>query len=226
MKRYIVGLGEMMKNRERFDLIPPKIQKSIYDYLLLHRKKRRLEKAKKELIQKFNSEKKHIEKEIKRVTRDETTHYRLIKNITNNYNLANIYCERDRNSFRLNIHFCGLNKKCSLGTDLKRIKIVGNSLAPSLKEKITLKNFKSLIPIIFRDELNDFLVDNGIDKFNDSKKLKFNYNTLKFEYTFQELDVIKSDRVRKSNRIKLDAKNKKSRSIGKIHQFGQYQDKY
>ena len=70
MKRYIDGLGDVMKDQQRFYSLPKEIQKAVYGYLNLHRKKKRLEKKKKELIEIFNKEKKELEKEIKSINDD------------------------------------------------------------------------------------------------------------------------------------------------------------
>jgi polysaccharide deacetylase 2 family uncharacterized protein YibQ len=68
MKRFIDGLGDVMKDQDRFYSLPKEIQKSVFNYLNFHRSKKRLEKKKKELISDFNKKKKELEKEIKKVT--------------------------------------------------------------------------------------------------------------------------------------------------------------
>lgn len=215
MKRYIDGLGDVMKDQQRFQSLPKEIQKAVYGYLNLHRKKRRLEKKKKELIENFNREKKIFEKEIKKLTRDETINFKLIKDLPKDYQLVNIYVEPDRNSYRLDIHFCGFRKKCSLGTDLNKIQKACEGFIPSLKKKIDKSNYREVITSSMKDDLNDFIVDNGLNKFRDSKKIILNYTTNKFEYVNEiRVDIIKEDKVKKSQRIVWNSKTKK-RSIGK-----------
>jgi len=220
MKRYINGLGDVMKDQDRFYSLPKEIQKSVFNYLNFHRSKKRLEKKKKELISDFNKKKKELEKEIKKVTKEETKSYAVIKDLPNNYQLVNVYCESDKKSYRLDIHFCGFRKKCSLGTDLNKIQKSCDTFIKGLKEKVTPDNFKKVIVSCMIADLNDFIVENGFNKFRDSHKLKLNFQENKFEYIFQTLDTDMEERVKKSNRIVLDAKNKKKRSIGKIHGFG------
>ena len=82
MKRYIDGLGSVMKDQKRFFELPKEIQKSVYDYLNLHRKKRKLEKKKIQLIENYKQEKKSLEREIKSLTRDETKNFQLAINGT------------------------------------------------------------------------------------------------------------------------------------------------
>jgi len=210
MKRYIDGLGSVMKDQKRFFELPKEIQKSVYDYLNLHRKKRKLEKKKIQLIENYKQEKKSLEREIKRLTRDETKNFQLVKDLPKNYQLINIYVEQDRNSYRLDIHFCGFRKKCSLGTDLSKIQTACEGFIPSLNTKISKSNFKEIIVSYMRDDLNDFIVENGVNKFRDSKKIILNYSTNKFEYKSDiKVDIDKEDRVKKSQRIKLNSKTKK-----------------
>ena len=150
MKRYIDGLGNVMKDQQRFFSFPKEIQKAVYGYLKLHRKKRRLEKKKKELITNFNKEKKLIEKEIKSLTRDETKNFKIIRDLPKDYQLINIYVEPDRNSYRLDIHFCGLRKKCSLGTDLNKIQKACEGFIPNLNKQITKTNYREIILCTWR----------------------------------------------------------------------------
>ena len=219
MKRYIDGLGDVMKDQQRFHSLPKEIQKAVYGYLNLHRKKRRLEKKKKELIENFSKEKKLLEKEIKSVTRDETNNFNIIKDLPNDYQLVNIYVEPDRNSYRLDIHFCGFRKKCSLGTDLNKIQKACEGFIPNLDKKITKSNFKEVITSSMIGDLNDFIVDNGFNKFRDSKKIVLDYTTNKFEYISEiKVDIVKEDKVKKSERIVWNSKTK-NRSIGKTQSF-------
>ena len=210
MKRYIDGLGSVMKDQKRFFELPKEIQKSVYGYLNLHRKKRKLEKQKKQLIENYRQEKKTIEREIKSLTREETKNFQIIKDLPKNYQLINIYVEQDRNSYRLDIHFCGFRKKCSLGTDINKIQKACEGFIPSLNTKIMKSNFKEIIVSYMRDDLNDFIVENGFNKFRDSKKIILNYITNKFEYKSEiKVDINKEDRVKKSQRIRLNSKTKK-----------------
>ncbi len=214
MKRYIDGLGSVMKDQQRFHSLPKEIQKAVYGYLNLHRKKRRLEKKKRELIENFNKEKKLIEKEIKNITRDETNNFKIIKDLPKDYQLVNIYVETDRNSYRLDIHFCGFRKKCSLGTDLSRIQKACEGFIPNLRKKINKTNYKEIITSSMVADLNDFIVDNGFNKFRDSKKIILNFNTNRFEYKEEiTVDIDKNDKVKKSERIVWNSKNK-NRRIG------------
>jgi hypothetical protein len=214
MKRYIDGLGTVMKDQKNFFELPKEIQKSVYGYLNLHRKKRKLEKQKKQLIENYKEEKKTIEKEIKSLTREETKNFQIIKDLPKNYQLINIYVEQDRNSYRLDIHFCGHRKKCSLGTDLNKIQMACEGFIPTINTKISKSNFKEIIVSFMRDDLNDFIVDNGFNKFRDSKKIILNYTTNKFEYKSEiKVDMNKEDRVKKSQRIRLNSKSKKGASV-------------
>ena len=64
-------------------------------------------------------------------------------------------------------------------------------------------------------DLNDFIVDNGFNKFRDSKKITLNFTTNKFEYISDiNVDIVKEDKVKKSERIVWNSKTK-NRSIGK-----------
>jgi hypothetical protein len=215
MKRYIDGLGDVMKDQKRFYSLPKEIQKAVYSYLNLHRKKRKLEKKKKELIDNFNKEKKELENEIKSVTRDETNNFKIIKDLPKDYQLVNIYVETDRNSYRLDIHFCGFRKKCSLGTDLNKIQKACEGFIPKLNKKISKSNFKEVITSSMVGDLNDFIVDNGFNKFRDSKKIILDYSTNKFEYISEiKVDIVKEDKVKKSQRIVWNSKTKNP-SIGR-----------
>ena len=217
MKRYIDGLADVMKDQKRFFELPKEIQKSVYEYLNVHRKKRRMEKRKKELIEYYKLQRKLIEREIKQLTKQETKSYQSIKDLPNNYQIINIYVEKDRNSYRLDIHFCGFRKKCSLGTNLVKIQNACQKFVPNLKTKINQSNYKEIISSYMKDDLNDFIVDNGVNKFRDAKKILLNYDTNKFEYKTEiKVDTNKEDWVRKTQRIRFNSKSKK-RSIVKTY---------
>ena len=118
MKKYFVpNLSELVKNKEKFAELDKKVQSQILSFLadnkIIAQNNRLVKKATKEI--------KEANRITNRLKKNVTKIYPVIKNLPSGYSLSVLYVEKDRNSYRLDIRWVGLRKKCSLGTDLKEI---------------------------------------------------------------------------------------------------------
>lgn len=185
-----MGLGDAMKDKKNFDNLPSEIKKAVYGFLKSNRDVRRLnqkiEKEKEIYKNKIAPYLKLLDKAID----DEKNNYDIIKNIPNNfYTLSGLYVDKqkDRRNYFLDIRW--------KASDIKRRKVaIGNSLSQiqsklkliDIETKLRFKNYKSVIPDKLKYVVNDFVLKNGVEKFNNDdlhivwdEKGKFKYEKVK-----------------------------------------------
>lgn len=208
--RYVENLGEVMKDQKAFIGLPYEMKKAVYTFLTANRKIRVRKKRISSLIEEHTKAIKTLKSELKKLSIVETENYNIIKHLPKGTSVSNLYVESDKGKYiRIDIHWCGIRKKCSLGKDLNEISKICTILNPKLKQKVTLTNYKNIINTSFGFKLNDFLLENGFEKFRDSKRLKWNTKSYEFEYEFsKEEDSIINRPIKhkKSERTTLKSK--------------------
>ena len=169
--KYINQLGDFVKNKEKFYDLDETIQTNIFSFL----KANRLVKLKLEKIRNRTIEIENTKKDIKKLSKDITKYHKIIKDIPSGYMLSELSIEKDSNSYMLVINWVGLRKKCSLGTDLKKIELLCKRYHINKKIKLNQSNFKSIIRESLHEVFNDFLVDVGFKKIKEAKKIKIDW---------------------------------------------------
>jgi hypothetical protein len=185
--RYVENLGEVMKDQKAFLALPTEMKKAVYSFLTANRKIRVRKKRLDTLIKEHKEAIKALNKELKNLSIAETENYNIIKHLPKGTSLSNVYVESDKGKYiRLDIQWCGIRKKCSLGKDLSEINKICKDLNPKFNQKISLSNYKNIVNTSFAIKLNDFLVENGYESFRDSKRLKWNRENSEFQYEFSK----------------------------------------
>ncbi len=202
-KWFIPNLSQLVQHKEEFEKFDKSIQNKILQFLtdnkLIAENNRFVKKVAKE-IRMANSQSKKLKKNVTKI-------YPIIKNLPNGYSLSELYVEKDRNSYRLDIHWIGIRKKCSLGTDLKKIETICKKYNSNPSIKLTESNYKEVIRQSLNDELNDFLIDCGYEKIRDCSKIYLDEGIFKIREA-KGVELSKKDKTKKS-RISYDSKNAK-----------------
>ncbi len=220
--RYVENLGEVMKDQKAFIALPFEMKKAVYTFLTANRKIRVRKKRISSLIEEHTKAIKTLNSELKKLSIVETENYNIIKHLPKGTSVSNLYVESDKGKYiRIDIHWCGIRKKCSLGKDLNEISNICTILNPKFKQKVTLTNYKNIINTSFGYKLNDFLLENGFEKFRDSKRLKWNTKSYEFEYEFtKEEDDLMNRPIKHKKTERTTLKSKKgirNDSYGKIN---------
>ena len=185
--RYVENLGEVMKDQKAFLALPNEMKNAVYSFLTANRKIRVRKKRLSNLIEEHKKAIKTLTNELKKLSVDETENYNIIKHLPKGTSVSNVYVESDKGKYiRLDIHWCGIRKKCSLGKDLNEINNICKELNPKFNKKISLSNYKNIVNTAFALKLNDFLIEKGYENFRDSKRLKWNLEISKFQYEFSK----------------------------------------
>ncbi len=169
--RFIKNLGQLVKSQEKFYELDETIQSHIFEFL----KANRLVKLKSIKIQNRLKEIEEVKKDIKKLSKVITKNYNKIKDVPSGYVLSNLSVEKDSNSYMLVINWIGLRKKCSLGTDLKRIEKLCRRFHINTKVRLNNSNFKNIIRESLDEVVNDFLVEVGFKSIKDSKRIKVDW---------------------------------------------------
>ena len=185
-----MGLGDAMKDKKNFDNLPSEIKKAVYSFLKSNRDIRRLNQKIEKEKEIYKTKIAPFQKLLDKATDDEKNSYDIIKNIPNNfYTLSGLYVDKqkDRRNYFLDIRW--------RASDIKRRKVaIGNSLSQiqsklkliDIETKLRFKNYKSVIPDKLKYVVNDFVLKNGVEKFNNDdshivwdEKGKFKYEKVK-----------------------------------------------
>jgi hypothetical protein len=213
--RYVENLGEVIKDQKAFLALPNEMKKAVYSFLTANRKIRVRKKRLSNLIEEHKKAIKALNTELKKLSIVETANYNIIKHLPKGTSVSNLYVESDKGKYiRIDIHWCGIRKKCSLGKDLNEIGNICTILNPKFKQKVTLTNYKNIINTSFGYKLNDFLLENSFEMFRDSKRLKWNPKSYEFEYEFSKEDDNVMNRAikhKKTERTTLKSKKGVSR---------------
>ncbi len=206
-KYYVPNLSELVKNKERFEELDKKVQSQILKFLadnrIIAQNNRFVKKATKEI--------KEANRITNRLKKNVTKIYPVIKNLPSGYSLSDLYVEKDRNSYRLDIRWVGLRKKCSLGTDLKEIQKVCRFYNLDKKIVVNDSNYKDVIRQSLSDAINDFLIECGYENVKNATKLYFEKNVFKINLP-KGVDVEKKDKLSKASH--LESNTNLSRAIG------------
>jgi hypothetical protein len=200
MAKRIEGLGEKMKERDKFEKLPNEIKTSVYKFLTANRKIRRLNRLADNLKKEFKVELKKIE-DLKNIQlKIENENFKNIKNLPfNYYTISQLYVNKEKNkkSYIVDMIWCGIRKKFSLGTNLKEIQNICRKYNKELKTEITDKNYKNIIIESIKLSLNEFLLKNGTEKFN-KQSIRFDKNKMRFKYVKETayVDITKSSTKR------------------------------
>lgn len=239
MERYhrrIEGLGEVMKDHQRFEAYPKEIQTAVYKFLTAYRKIRVRNKRKQNLLEECNNQLaiykeriKTLQKEIKHLEMEETQHYKNAKNLPLHFTISNLFVELDKGVYiKLDIRWCGKKKTLSLGKDFQKVEEIVKRIDPSFNRKINKTNYK-FIGASLKKHLDDFLIVNGFERFCGDEKIIWSEELKNFRYqhTKSKLNeekehsegknlITKDTKAKKSNRIILDKdfyKRKKGNNI-------------
>ena len=118
VKKYFVKYLSVYKtDKDKFEHLSEDLQNYLLEFLEVNR----VIAAKNRFIRKATKQIKEDLIDIKRLKKRVTDLHPKVKSIPNGYSFSNLSVEKDRNSYRLNINWLGLKKKCSLGTDLRKI---------------------------------------------------------------------------------------------------------
>ena len=231
--RRIEGLGEVMKDRQRFEAFPKEIQTAVYKFLTAHRKIRVRNKRKQKLLEECNNQLaiykgliKSLQKEIKHLEMEETQHYKNAKNLPLHLTISNLFVELDKGVYiKLDIRWCGKKKTLSLGKDLQKVEEIVKIIDPSFNRRINKTNYK-FIGASLKKHLDDFLIVNGFERFCGDERIVWSEELKDFTYQLtksklnEEKDhsegknlITKDTKAKKTNRIVLDKefyKNKKT----------------
>jgi hypothetical protein len=204
MAKRIEGLGEKMKERDKFEKLPNEIKTSVYKFLTANRKIRRLNRLADNLKMEFKKELKKIE-DLKNVQlKIENENFKNIKNLPYNYyTITQLYVNKEKNkkSYIVDMIWCGVRKKFSLGTNLKEIQNICKKYNKELKTEITDKNYKNIIIESIKYSLNDFLLKNGTEKYK-QQSIQFDKNKMKFKYLKDTVYIDISKTSKKRNKLK------------------------
>ena len=231
--RRIEGLGEVMKDHQRFEAFPKEIQTAVYKFLTAHRKIRVRNKRKQKLLEECNNHLaiykgliKSLQKEIKHLEMEETQHYKNAKNLPLHLTISNLFVELDKGVYiKLDIRWCGKKKTLSLGKDFQKVEEIVKRIDPSFNRRINKTNYK-FIGASLKKHLDDFLIVNGFERFCGDEKIVWSEELKDFIYqltksklneTKEHLEgknlIAKDTKAKKTNRIVLDKefyKNKRS----------------
>ena len=199
-KWFIPNLSEMVKNEEKLNQLNEGIRSKIIEFLALNKiiaeRNRFVKKANKE-IREANSLIKKLKKKVVKI-------HPVIKNLPSGYSLSDLFVEKDRNSYRLDIHWIGLRKKCSLGTDLKKIEKICRVHNSDKTLKLTPTNFTDGIRQSLNDVLNDFLIESGYETIKNCKRIVYIKDGFKVIEN-KGLDVLKKDKLSQSKKLGTNA---------------------
>ncbi len=220
--RYVENLGEVMKDQKAFLALPNEMKKAVYSFLTANRKIRVRIKKLNTLIEEHQKAIKALNTELKKLSIDETENYNIIKHLPKGTSVSNVYVESDKGKYiRLDIHWCGIRKKCSLGKNLNEINNICKELNPKFNKKISLTNYKNIVSTSFAIKLNNFLIENGYENFRDSKRLKWNLETSEFQYEYsKDKDDIINRPIKHKKTERTTLKSKKgvrNNTYGKMH---------
>ena len=176
-KWFVPNLSELVKNKEKFEELDKKVQSQILTFLadskIIAHNNRVVKRAMKE-IKEANALTKKLKKNVTKI-------HPIIKNLPNGYSLTDLYVEKDRNSYRLDVHWIGLRKKCSLGTDLKKIEKICKHHSLNKEIRLNQTNFKEVIRQCLNDALNDFFIDCGYERIKNADKIYIEKNEFKIK---------------------------------------------
>ena len=216
--RRIDGLGEVMKDHQRFEAYPKEIQTAVYKFLTAHRKIRVRNKRKQKLLEECNNQLaiykeqlKSLQKEIKHLEMEETQHFKNAKNLPLHFTISNLFVELDKGVYiKLDIRWCGKKKTLSLGKDFHKVEEIVKRIDPTFNRKINKTNYK-FIGASLKKHLDDFLIVNGFEKFCGDEKIVWSEELKEFTYqlTKSKLNEAK-DHSEGKNLITKDTKAKKS----------------
>jgi prefoldin subunit 5 len=216
--RRIEGLGDVMKDHQRFEAFPKEIQTAVYKFLTTHRKIRVRNKRKQKLLEECNNQLaiykeqiKSLQKEIKHLQMEETQHYNNAKNLPLHFTISNLFVELDKGVYiKLDIRWCGKKKTLSLGKDFQKVEEIVKRIDPSFNRKINKTNYK-FIGASIKKHLDDFLIVNGFERFCGDEKIVWSEVNKEFTYqlTKSKLNEAK-DHSEGKNLITKDTKAKKS----------------
>jgi len=202
-KYFIPKLNEYREGTDKFTDLEGDLQKSIIEFLDVSHQIA----VKNRFIKKVTKQIREEQKQIKRLKKKVTSIYPKIKSIPSGYSLSTLFVEKDRNSFRLNFEWLGLKKKCSLGSDLNKIRKACRALTQNPKLQLNKTNFREVIKFSFNDNLNDFLHYSSLKKVKEAKRVKFDFNTNTFVLIDSNgIDISKSDKIHKSKNLGANAK--------------------
>ena len=222
--RRIEGLGEVMKNHQRFEAFPKEIQIAVYKFLTAHRKIRVRNKRKQKLLEECNNQLaiykgliKSLQKEIKHLEMEETQHYKNAKNLPLHLTISNLFVELDKGVYiKLDIRWCGKKKTLSLGKDFQKVEEIVKRIDPSFNRRINKTNYK-FIGASIKKHLDDFLIVNGFERFcgderivwsEELKDFTYQHTKSKLNETKENLEgknlITKDTKAKKTNRIVID----------------------
>jgi prefoldin subunit 5 len=231
--RRIEGLGEVMKDHQRFEAFPKEIQTAVYKFLTAHRKIVVRNKRKQKILEEYNNQLaiykgliKSLQKEIKHLEMEENQHYKNAKNLPLHLTISNLFVELDKGVYiKLDIRWCGKKKTLSLGKDFQKVEEIVKRIDPSFNRRINKANYK-FIGASIKKHLDDFLIVNGFERFCGDEKIVWSEELKEFTYqqTKSKMNeakdhlegknlITKDTKAKKSNRIVLDKefyKNKRS----------------
>jgi prefoldin subunit 5 len=219
--RRIEGLGEVMKDHQRFEAFPKEIQIAVYKFLTAHRKIRVRNKRKQKLLEECNNQLaiykgliKSLQKEIKHLEMEETKHYKNAKNLPLHLTISNLFVELDKGVYiKLDIRWCGKKKTLSLGKDFQKVEEIVKRIDPSFNRRINKTNYK-FIGASIKKHLDDFLIVNGFERFCGDERIVWSEELKDFTYqlTKSKLNEVK-DHSEGKNLITKDTKAKKTNRI-------------
>jgi prefoldin subunit 5 len=219
--RRIEGLGEVMKDHQRFEAFPKEIQTAVYKFLTAHRKIRVRNKRKQKLLEECNNQLaiykgliKSLQKEIKHLEMEETQHYKNAKNLPLHLTISNLFVELDKGVYiKLDIRWCGKKKTLSLGKDFQKVEEIVKRIDPSFNRRINKTNYK-FIGASIKKHLDDFLIVNGFERFCGDERIVWSEELKDFTYqlTKSKLNEVK-DHSEGKNLITKDTKAKKTNRI-------------
>ena len=217
-----MGLGDAMKDKKNFDNLPSEIKKAVYSFLKSNRDIRRLNQKIEKEKEIYKTKIAPFQKLLEKATDDEKNSYDIIKNIPNNfYTLSGLYVDKqkDRRNYFLDIRW--------RASDIKRRKVaIGNSLSQiqsklkliDIETKLRFKNYKSVIPDKLKYVVNDFILKNGVEKFNNDDlhiiwddKGRFKYEKVKVGKGTQKTKKDRWDKTPRATK-KLNSNSNSNRS--------------
>lgn len=216
--RRIDGLGEVMKDHQRFEAYPKEIQTAVYKFLTAHRKIRVRNKRKQKLLEECNNhlaiykeQLKSLQKEIKYLEIEETQHYKNAKNLPLHFTISNLFVELDKGVYiKLDIRWCGKKKTLSLGKDFQKVEEIVKRIDTSFNRRINKANYK-FIGASIKKHLDDFLIVNGFERFCGDEKIVWNEELKDFTYQYNKSKLNEAkDHSEGKNLITKDTKAKKS----------------
>lgn len=232
--RRIEGLGEVMKDHQRFEAFPKEIQTAVYKFLTAHRKIRVRNKRKQKLLEECNNQLaiykgliKSLQKEIKHLEMEETQHYKNAKNLPLHLTISNLFVELDKGVYiKLDIRWCGKKKTLSLGKDFHKVEEIVKRVDPSFNRRINKTNYK-FIGASLKKHLDDFLIVNGFERFSGDERIVWSeeLNDFTYQLTKSKLNETK-DHLEGKNLITNDTNIKKTNRTVLDKEFYKNKRKY